>query len=92
MRSTTTSTAISPSSTPTGRDDDNALGRRKRLAALPDARIRHRPAGGIFQLNDLPEDLRKSGNLIVVGTPKNLPTTQPARASRSAGIRSSNRS
>jgi hypothetical protein len=33
----------------------------------------------IYQLNDLPDDVRKTGNLIVVGTPKDLPTTQPAK-------------
>jgi hypothetical protein len=40
----------------------------------------------IYQLNDLPEDLRKTGNLIVVGTPKNLPTTLPAKAPPAAPL------
>jgi hypothetical protein len=40
----------------------------------------------IYQLNDLPEDVRKSGNLIVVGTPKNLPTTQPAKGAPAGGL------
>jgi hypothetical protein len=40
----------------------------------------------IYQLNDLPDDVRKSGNLIVVGTPKNLPTTQPAKGAPAGGL------
>jgi hypothetical protein len=39
----------------------------------------------IYQLNDLPEDVRKTGNLILVGTPKNLPSTQPAKGDPGGG-------
>jgi hypothetical protein len=66
-RSTTTSTATSRRLLHARRRQP--LGPRERLADLPDARSAHGRPVGIYQLNDLPDDLRKTGNLIVVGTP-----------------------